>query len=148
MIRRPPRSTRTDTLFPYTTLFQSAFRDGEHAAKLFNLEEVGFIYSRLTNPTVWALQNRVAALEGGAGAVACSSGHAAQIMSLFPLMAPGRNVVVSTRLYGGSITQFSQTIKRFGWSATFVDFDDTRSEERRVGKAGVSPCRSRRSPCH
>src|SRR3546814_8633541 len=59
-----------------------AFRDGEHAAKLFNLEEVGFIYSRLTNPTVWALQNRVAALEGGAGAVACSSGHAAQIMSL------------------------------------------------------------------
>src|SRR3546814_9905978 len=51
--------------------------------------------------------------------------RSAQIMSLFPLMAPGRNVVVSTRLYGGSITQFSQTIKRFGWSATFVDFDDT-----------------------
>lgn len=100
------------------------FKDADHAARLFNLEEVGFIYSRLTNPTVWALQNRVAALEGGAGAVACSSGHAAQIMSLFPLMAPGRNVVVSTRLYGGSITQFSQTIKRFGWSATFVDFDD------------------------
>lgn len=102
-----------------------AFRDTDHAARLFNLEEVGFIYSRLTNPTVWALQNRMAALEGGAGAVACSSGHAAQIMSLFPLMGPGRNVVVSTRLYGGSITQFSQTIKRFGWSATFVDFDDT-----------------------
>jgi O-acetylhomoserine (thiol)-lyase len=102
-----------------------AFRDADHAARLFNLEEVGFIYSRLTNPTVWALQNRVAAIEGGAGAVACSSGHAAQIMALFPLMAPGRNVVVSTRLYGGSITQFSQTIKRFGWSATFVDFDDT-----------------------
>ncbi|HEU5082149.1 MAG TPA: O-acetylhomoserine aminocarboxypropyltransferase/cysteine synthase family protein [Acidimicrobiales bacterium] len=101
------------------------FRDADHAARLFNLEEVGFIYSRLTNPTVWALQNRMAALEGGAGAVACSSGHAAQIMALFPLMAPGRNVVVSTRLYGGSITQFSQTIKRFGWSATFVDFDDT-----------------------
>ena len=102
-----------------------AFRDADHAARLFNLEEVGFIYSRLTNPTVWALQNRVAAREGGAGAVACSSGHAAQIMALFPLMVPGRNVVVSTRLYGGSITQFSQTIKRFGWSATFVDFDDT-----------------------
>jgi len=101
------------------------FRDADHAARLFNLEEVGFIYSRLTNPTVWALQNRVAALEGGAGAVACSSGHAAQIMALFPLMGPGKNVVVSTRLYGGSITQFSQTIKRFGWSATFVDFDDT-----------------------
>lgn len=111
-----------------TPIYQStsfAFKDADHAARLFNLEEVGFIYSRLTNPTVWALQNRVAALEGGAGAVACSSGHAAQILALFPLMGPGKNVVVSTRLYGGSITQFSQTIKRFGWSATFVDFDDT-----------------------
>ncbi|SMX49538.1 O-acetylhomoserine aminocarboxypropyltransferase/cysteine synthase family protein [Maliponia aquimaris] len=100
------------------------FRDSEHAAALFNLQEVGYIYSRLTNPTVSALQERVAVLEGGAGAVCCSSGHAAQIMALFPLMAPGRNVVVSTRLYGGSVTQFSHTIKRFGWSAKFVDFDD------------------------
>ena len=108
-------------------IYQNAgyvFRDTEHAAKLFGLQEVGFIYSRLTNPTVAALQNRMAALEGGAGAVCCSSGHAAQIMALFPLMAPGRNVVASTRLYGGTITQFSQTFKRFGWSAKFVDFDD------------------------
>jgi O-acetylhomoserine (thiol)-lyase len=100
------------------------FRDAEHAAALFGLKEVGFIYSRLTNPTVAALQNRIAELEGGAGAVCCSSGHAAQIMALFPLMAPGCNVVASTRLYGGTITQFSQTFKRFGWSAKFVDFDD------------------------
>lgn len=115
-----------------TPIYQSTsfvFNDADHAARLFNLEEVGFIYSRLTNPTVWNLQNRVAALEGGAGAVACSSGHAAQIMALFPLMGPGKNIVVSTRLYGGSITQFSQTIKRFGWSATFVDFDDTAAIE-------------------
>ena len=54
------------------------FRDSEHAAKLFNLQEVGYIYSRLTNPTVSALANRVCALEGGAGAICCSSGHAAQ----------------------------------------------------------------------
>ena len=100
------------------------FRDAEHAAALFNLQEVGYIYSRLTNPTVAALQERVATLEGGAGAVCCSSGHAAQIMALFPLMGPGLNVVVSTRLYGGSITQFSQTIRRFGWQAKFVDIDD------------------------
>ncbi|MFD1883087.1 O-acetylhomoserine aminocarboxypropyltransferase/cysteine synthase family protein [Paracoccus pacificus] len=100
------------------------FRDADHAAKLFNLQEVGYIYSRLTNPTIGALQGRIAALEGGAGAVCCSSGHAAQIMALFPLMGPGLNVVVSTRLYGGTITQFSQTIRRFGWSATFVDLDD------------------------
>ena len=105
------------------------FRDAEHAAALFNLQEVGYIYSRLTNPTVSALQERIAVLEGGAGAVCCSSGHAAQIMALFPLMAPGRNVVVSTRLYGGSITQFSQTIKRFGWSAKFVDTDDLAAVE-------------------
>nr|WP_111298851.1 O-acetylhomoserine aminocarboxypropyltransferase/cysteine synthase family protein [Paracoccus saliphilus] len=101
-----------------------AFRDADHAARLFNLQEVGYIYSRLTNPTVSALQSRVAALEGGAGAVCCSSGHAAQILALFPLMAPGRNVVASTRLYGGTVTQFSHTIRRFGWSAKFVDFDD------------------------
>ena len=100
------------------------FRDADHAAALFGLQEVGYIYSRLTNPTIGALQNRIAALEGGAGAVCTSSGHAAQIMALFPLMAPGRNIVASTRLYGGTITQFSQTFKRFGWSAKFVDFDD------------------------
>ena len=110
-----------------TPIYQSTafvFRDAEHAAALFNLQEVGFIYSRLTNPTVAVLQERVATLEGGVGAVCCSSGHAAQLMALFPLMSPGMNVVVSTRLYGGTVTQFSQTIKRFGWNATFVDFDD------------------------
>ncbi|MCH2250310.1 MAG: O-acetylhomoserine aminocarboxypropyltransferase/cysteine synthase [Cognatishimia sp.] len=100
------------------------FRDADHAAALFNLQEVGYIYSRLTNPTVGALGDRIVQLEGGAGAVCCSSGHAAQLMALFPLMEPGRNVVVSTRLYGGSVTQFTHTIKRFGWDATFVDFDD------------------------
>lgn len=101
-----------------------AFRDAEHAARLFNLQEVGYIYSRLTNPTVAALQTKVAALEGGAGAVCCSSGHAAQIMAVFPLMGPGKNIIASTRLYGGTVTQFSQTFKRFGWSAKFVDLDD------------------------
>lgn len=105
-----------------TTAFQ--FRDAEHAARLFGLQEVGYIYSRLTNPTISALQDRMAALEGGAGAVCCSSGHAAQIMALFPLMGPGLNIVASTRLYGGTVTQFSQTIRRFGWSAKFVDLDD------------------------
>ncbi|WP_158966634.1 O-acetylhomoserine aminocarboxypropyltransferase/cysteine synthase family protein [Chachezhania sediminis] len=110
-----------------TPIYQTTayvFRDADHAAALFNLQEVGFIYSRLTNPTVAVLQERIATLEGGVGAVCCSSGHAAQIMALFPLMAPGRNVVASTRLYGGTLTQFTQTIKRFGWSAKLVDFDD------------------------
>ncbi|MDW4549560.1 O-acetylhomoserine aminocarboxypropyltransferase/cysteine synthase family protein [Defluviimonas sp. D31] len=108
------------------------FRDSDHAAALFNLQEVGYIYSRLTNPTVAALAERIATLEGGQGAVCCSSGHAAQIMALFPLMGPGCNIVVSTRLYGGTVTQFSQTIKRFGWSATFVDTDDLAAVEAAV----------------
>ena len=113
-----------------TTAYQ--FKDADHAARLFGLEEVGYIYSRLTNPTVSALVARVAALEGAAGGIACSSGHAAQIMALFPLMGPGKNIVASTRLYGGTITQFSQTIKRFGWSCTFVDFDDLAAIEAAV----------------
>ena len=120
--RPDPATGARQTPIYQTTAF--VFRDADHAAALFNLQEVGFIYSRLTNPTVAVLQERVATLEGGVGAVCCSSGHAAQIMALFPLMEPGRNIVVSTRLYGGTVTQFSQTIKRFGWSATFVDFDD------------------------
>ncbi|AZV77688.1 aminotransferase class I/II-fold pyridoxal phosphate-dependent enzyme [Parasedimentitalea marina] len=110
-----------------TPIYQTTgyvFRDADHAAALFNLQEVGFIYSRLTNPTVAVLQERIATLEGGVGAVCCSSGHAAQIMALFPLMQPGCNVVASTRLYGGTVTQLSQTIKRFGWNAKFVDTDD------------------------
>ncbi|NUH64780.1 O-acetylhomoserine aminocarboxypropyltransferase/cysteine synthase [Sulfitobacter sp. S0837] len=110
-----------------TPIYQTtayAFRDADHAAALFNLQEVGYIYSRLTNPTNAVLQERIATLEGGVGAVCCSSGHAAQIMALFPLMGPGKNIVASTRLYGGTVTQFSHTIKRFGWSCKFVDFDD------------------------
>ncbi len=110
-----------------TPIYQTTayvFRDADHAAALFNLQEVGYIYSRLTNPTNAVLQERIATLEGGVGAVCCSSGHAAQIMALFPLMGPGKNIVASTRLYGGTVTQFSHTIKRFGWSCKFVDFDD------------------------
>ena len=113
-----------------TTAF--VFRDADHAAKLFNLQEVGYIYSRLTNPTVSALAERVAALEGGVGAVCCSSGHAAQIMALFPLMQPGCNVVAATKLYGGTIQQFGNTIRKFGWSAKFVDFDDLAAIEAAV----------------
>ena len=108
------------------------FRDADHAAMLFNLQEVGYIYSRLTNPTVSALAERVAALEGGVGAVCCSSGHAAQIMALFPLMQPGCNVVAATKLYGGTIQQFGNTIRKFGWSAKFVDFDDLAAIEAAV----------------
>ncbi len=125
--RPDPATGARQTPIYQTTAY--VFRDADHAAALFNLQEVGFIYSRLTNPTVAVLQERMATLEGGAGAVCCASGHGAQIMALFPLMGPGRNVIASTRLYGGTVTQFSQTIRRFGWSAKFVDFDDLAAVE-------------------
>jgi O-acetylhomoserine (thiol)-lyase len=85
--RPDPATGARQTPIYQTTAY--VFRDAEHAAALFNLQEVGFIYSRLTNPTIAVLQERIATLEGGVGAVCCSSGHAAQIMALFPLMAPG-----------------------------------------------------------
>lgn len=125
--RPDPATGARQTPIYQTTAY--VFRDADHAAALFNLQEVGYIYSRLTNPTVSVLQERVATLEGGVGAVATSSGHAAQIMALFPLMRPGDNVIASTRLYGGTVTQFTQTFKRFGWSAEFVDFDDLQAIE-------------------
>ena len=120
--RPDPATGARQTPIYQTTAY--VFRDADHAAALFNLQEVGYIYSRLTNPTVAVLQERIATLEGGQGAVCCSSGHAAQIMALFPLMGPGLNLVASNRLYGGTVTQFTHTIKRFGWEARLVDFDD------------------------
>ena len=80
--RPDPATGARQTPIYQTTAY--VFRDAEHAAALFNLQEVGYIYSRLTNPTVAVLQERAATLEGGVGAVCCSSGHAAQIMALFP----------------------------------------------------------------
>jgi O-acetylhomoserine (thiol)-lyase len=120
--RPDPATGARQTPIYQTTAY--VFRDAEHAAALFNLQEVGYIYSRLTNPTVSVLQERIATLEGGVGCVCTASGHAAQIMALFPLMRPGDNIIASTRLYGGTVTQFTHTIRRFGWSARFVDFDD------------------------
>lgn len=100
------------------------FDDADHAASLFNLQTFGYIYSRLTNPTVSALEEKVAALEDGRGAVACASGHAAQMLAMFVLMNPGDNFVASRNLYGGSVTQFSHTFKKFDWHVNFVDPGD------------------------
>lgn len=110
-----------------TPIYQNSsyvFHDADHAASLFNLQTFGFIYSRLTNPTVSALEERIAALEGGRGATCCASGHAAQLMTFFALMEPGDSFIASNRLYGGSITQFTKTFKKFDWHARMVDVDD------------------------
>lgn len=111
-----------------TPIYQTTsyvFDDVNDAASLFNLQKVGYIYSRLTNPTVSALEERLANLEGGVGATCTSSGHAAQMMALFPLMSPGDRFIASKKLYGGSLNQFANSFPRaFGWHADFVDSDD------------------------
>jgi len=97
------------------------FKNADHAAALFGLEEFGFIYSRLTNPTVSVFQDRMASLEGGVAAVCTASGHSAQLLALFALMSSGDEFVASNKLYGGSITQFTHSFKKFGWKVNFVD---------------------------
>ena len=119
-----------------TPIYQTTsyvFDDVDHAASLFNLQTPGFIYSRLTNPTVSVLEERMAALEDGRGAVATSSGHAAQILALFPLMSPGDDFVASNKLYGGSINQFGHAIEKFGWRTTFVDPTETKNFQQAIG---------------
>jgi O-acetylhomoserine (thiol)-lyase len=97
------------------------FDDVDHAASLFNLQQFGNIYSRLTNPTVSVLEERIAALEGGTAACCTASGHAAQFLTFLNLLQPGDNVVSSSKLYGGSISQMSTTFPQFGWNVKFVD---------------------------
>jgi len=107
-----------------TPIYQTTayvFDDVDHAASLFNLHNFGYIYSRLTNPTVAVLEERIAALEGGRAAVAAASGHAAQFLTFFTLMEPGDEFVASRNLYGGSLTQFGLSFKKLGWTCHFVD---------------------------
>ena len=110
------------------------FDDVDHAAALFNLQTFGYIYSRLTNPTVAALEERVAALEGGRAAVAAASGHAAQLLAFYTLLDPGDHVVAARQLYGGSLTQLRHTFGRLGWSATFVDATDPSAVAAAIGE--------------
>ena len=111
-----------------TPIYQTTsyvFDSVDHAASLFNLQQLGFIYSRLTNPTVAALEQRLADLEGGVGATVTSSGHAAQLLALFSFMEPGAEIVAARKLYGGSINQMGNSFPRaFGWNTTFVEVDD------------------------
>ena len=107
-----------------TPIYQTTaytFDNTDHAASLFNLQNFGFIYNRIGNPTVSVLEERVANLENGRAAVACATGHAAQLLAIHPLMLPGERILSSKNLYGGSITQFSNSFKRFGWKVDFVD---------------------------
>jgi len=102
-----------------TTSF--VFDDVDHAASLFNLQAFGNIYTRLTNPTVAVLEQRLAGLENGRGAVAAASGHGAQMMAFHILMEPGDHFIGAKQLYGGSLNQFGQSFRKFGWESTTVD---------------------------
>jgi O-acetylhomoserine (thiol)-lyase len=114
-----------------TTSF--VFESSEHAASLFNLERAGHVYSRISNPTNAVLEERVAALEGGIGAIATASGQAALHLSVATLMGAGSHIVASTALYGGSQNLLHYTLRRFGIETTFVkpgDFDGWRAAVR------------------
>ncbi|NMM75164.1 O-acetylhomoserine aminocarboxypropyltransferase [Acidovorax sp. SRB_24] len=105
-----------------TTSF--VFESSEHAASLFNLERPGHVYSRISNPTTAVLEQRVAALEGGVGAIAVASGQAALHLSIATLMGAGSHIVASTALYGGSQNLLHYTLRRFGIDTTFVQPGD------------------------
>lgn len=119
-----------------TPIYQTSsfvFDDVEDAAALFNLQKAGFIYSRLTNPTVSVLEGRLADLEGGAGATCTASGHSAQMLALFPLLTPGDDFVASRKLYGGTLNQFANSFPRaFGWKCSFVSGDSADDYRRAI----------------
>jgi len=102
-----------------TTAYQ--FRDTEHAANLFALKEFGNIYTRIMNPTTDVMEQRIADLEGGVGALAAASGHGAQTMAILTLCEAGDHIISSAHLYGGTFNQFNYTFPRLGIDVTFVD---------------------------
>ena len=107
-----------------TPIHQSAafvFPDADHAAALFNMERAGHVYSRISNPTCAVLEERVAALEGGVGAIATASGQAALHLAIATIMGVGNHIVASRALYGGSHNLLDYTLPRFGIETTFVD---------------------------
>jgi O-acetylhomoserine (thiol)-lyase len=113
-----------------TTSYQ--FKSTEHAANLFALKEFGNIYTRIMNPTTDVLEQRIASLEGGVGALATSSGHAAQAQAILTLCGAGDHIVTSSRLYGGTYNQFRYSFPRIGIDVTFVDPTDPANFERAI----------------
>ena len=118
--QRPDPTTGARAVPIYQTT-SYVFDDTNHAAELFNLERAGHLYSRISNPTVAVLEERIAALEGGVGAVCTASGQAALFLGISTLMGAGSHIVASSRIYGGSNNMFIHTLPRFGITATLVD---------------------------
>jgi O-acetylhomoserine (thiol)-lyase len=116
-----PDATTGARAVPIYATTSYVIRDSEHAASLFNMERAGHVYSRISNPTVAVLEERMAALEGGVGAIATASGQAALHLAVATLMDAGSHVLASNSLYGGSHNLLGYTLKRFGIDTTFID---------------------------
>lgn len=108
------------------------FKDTAHAAHLFELRQYGDIYTRLSNPTTAVFEERLASLEGATGALAVASGMAAQLVTIMTLLSPGDHIVASAHLYGGTVTQFTHTLKKLSIAVTFVDPGDLAAWERAI----------------
>jgi O-acetylhomoserine (thiol)-lyase len=117
----PTTNSRAVPLYQTTSY---VFRNTEHAANLFALKEFGNIYTRIMNPTTDVFEQRIADLEGGVGALAASSGHAAQTMAILALCGAGDHIVSASTLYGGTFNQFNYTFPRIGIDVTLVDPSD------------------------
>ena len=125
----------SDTLSRAVPIYQTTsycFKDTDHAARLFALQEFGNIYTRLMNPTTDVLEKRLAALEGGVAGLALSSGQSAIYVSIFNICVAGGHIVASNSLYGGTVTLFSQTFPKLGIQVTFVDPRDPENFARAI----------------
>ena len=128
---RPDSETGSRAVPIYQTT-SYVFEDTEHAANLFNLQRFGNIYTRIMNPTTAVFEERMAALERGVGALALSSGQAAQFIAITNLLGAGDEIVASKNLYGGTYTQFDVSFRRLGITTTFVDPDDPENFRRAI----------------
>ncbi|MBU0923984.1 O-acetylhomoserine aminocarboxypropyltransferase/cysteine synthase [bacterium] len=117
---------------PITQTTAYAFRDSEHAANLFALKELGPIYTRLTNPTTDVLEQRFAALEGGAAAICVASGQSAIFYAVANVAEAGDNILISDKLYGGAVTLLAHTMKRFGITARVFKSEDASNLEEQI----------------
>jgi O-acetylhomoserine (thiol)-lyase len=128
---RPDSDTGSRAVPIYQTT-SYVFEDTEHAANLFNLQRFGNIYTRIMNPTTSVFEERMAALERGVGALAVSSGQAAQFIAIANLLGQGDEIVASKNLYGGTYTQFDVSFRRLGINTVFVDPDDPENFRRAI----------------
>src|SRR5258708_11107567 len=118
-----------------TPIYQTSayvFEDADQAASLFNLQAFGNIYSRIMNPTVAVMEERIAALEGGTAGLAAASGHAAQLLVFHTIMEQGAEFISARQLYGGSVHQLSQSFKKYGLHMRWADSTDADSFKRAV----------------